>query len=58
MPGEIVEREFLGSTIRYGVKAGASHIWIDAPFRSGSSLMEIGDAVDVTIPVERLLWLA
>jgi len=58
MPGEIVEREFLGSTIRYGVKAGSSHLWIDAPFRSGSLLMEIGDAVDVTVPVERLLWLA
>ncbi|CAM5388702.1 Spermidine/putrescine import ATP-binding protein PotA OS=Afipia felis OX=1035 GN=potA_2 PE=3 SV=1 [Afipia felis] len=58
MQGEIVEREFLGSTIRYGVKAGSSHIWIDASFRSGSSLMEIGDAVDVTVPVERLLWLA
>ncbi|ACI93296.1 multiple sugar-binding transport ATP-binding protein MsmK [Afipia carboxidovorans OM5] len=58
MPGEIVEREFLGSTVRYGVKAGASHIWIDAPFRSGASLMEIGSAVEVTVPVDRLLWLA
>ena len=58
MPGEIAECEFLGSTVRYGVKAGSSHIWIDAPFRSGSSLMQIGDAVDVTVPVERLLWLA
>jgi len=57
MAGEIVEREFLGSTIRYGVKTGASHIWIDIPFQSGSLLMEIGQAVDVGVPVGRLLWL-
>jgi iron(III) transport system ATP-binding protein len=55
--GNIVEREFLGNTIRYGVDAGRSHIWIDAPFRSGSSLMNIGDAVDVVVPLDRLLWL-
>ena len=57
LASRIVEREFLGNTIRYGVGAGKSHIWIDAPFRSGSSLMNIGDEVEIVLPLDRLLWL-
>lgn len=55
--GRIVEREFLGNTVRYGIAAGNSHIWIDAPFRSSSTLMNISDDVDVVVPLDRLLWL-
>jgi iron(III) transport system ATP-binding protein len=58
VPGRIVEREFLGSTVRYGVASGASHVWIDVPFHSGSALMELNEAVDVAIAPEHLLWLA
>lgn len=58
MRGEITEREFLGSTIRYGVEANSNRIWIDAPFRSGDKFFGVGEVVDVAVPAERFLWLA
>lgn len=57
IPGVVAEREFLGSTVRYGVKAGTSHLWIDTAFRSGNDMIAIGTNVAVTISSDRLRWL-
>ncbi len=56
--GVVTEREFLGSTVRYGVKVSTSHLWIDTSFRSGYDMIEIGTNVAVTISSERLRWLS
>ncbi len=58
LPGTIVHREFLGATVRYAVKLGAQEALVDAPFRSGGELLEIGADVDVAIAPERLQFLA
>jgi iron(III) transport system ATP-binding protein len=58
IPGAIVNREFLGSSVRYGVRVGAKEILVDIPFHSGSTLHEIGDAVAVKIAPSSVLWLA
>lgn len=55
--GVVLEREFLGSTVRYGVEIGTSHLWIDASFRSGHDMIAIGTKVAVTISSDRLRWL-
>lgn len=56
-PGTVDEREFLGSAVRYGVRAGSSLLWVEAPFHSGDSLKEVGDAVRVSINPDRMMWL-
>ena len=58
LPGTIVHREFLGATVRYAVKLGAQEALVDAPFRSGSELLETGAEVDVAIAPERLQFLS
>ncbi|MBM3647240.1 MAG: ABC transporter ATP-binding protein [Alphaproteobacteria bacterium] len=56
--GPIVHREFLGSTVRYGVRLGGAEVLIDAPFQSGDDLRAAGDLVCVALPPERALYLA
>jgi iron(III) transport system ATP-binding protein len=58
LSGEIVHREFLGSTVRYAVRVGGTDVTIDAPFVTGDDLFAEGERVDVTLPSERTLWLA
>jgi len=58
VPGRVLYREFLGSTVRYGVRIGPAEIAVDTPFRAGDSLYEIGDAVGVKLPLGSALWLA
>jgi len=58
LPGTVAYREFLGSTVRYGVRVGATEIAVDTPFQAGDGLHEIGDAVGVTLPLGAALWLA
>ena len=58
LSGEIVHREFLGSTVRYAVRVGGTDVTIDAPFVTGDDLFNEGERVDVTLPSERTLWLA
>lgn len=59
VPGTVLYSEFLGSTtVRYGVRVGATEIAVDTPFQAGDGLHEIGDAVGVTLPLGAALWLA
>ncbi len=55
--GPITHREFLGATVRYGVRIGESEILIETPFHSGNELRAVGDVVGVAIPSERMLYL-
>jgi iron(III) transport system ATP-binding protein len=57
VPGTISHREFLGSTVRYGIKVGAAEIAVDTPFHSGDPLHERGARVTVGVPFRSLLWL-
>jgi iron(III) transport system ATP-binding protein len=55
--GPITHREFLGATVRYGVRIGSSEILIETPFQSGAELRTVGDMVGVALPPERMLYL-
>jgi iron(III) transport system ATP-binding protein len=58
LPCSIAHREFLGASVRYGVRLGAMEIGIDAPFQSGAELLEIGAPAQLALPHRQLLWLA
>ena len=57
VPGTITHREFLGSTVRYGIRVGGAEIAVDTPFHSGAPLHESGASVTVGVPSRSLLWL-
>jgi iron(III) transport system ATP-binding protein len=57
LPGTIAHREFLGSTVRYGVQVGAAEIAVDTPFHAGDRLYETGAPVSVAIAPGSILWL-
>jgi len=57
MSGPVTHREFLGATVRYGVRIGDREILVDAPFQSGAELRTIGEMVGVALPTERMLYL-
>ncbi len=57
MSGPVSHREFLGATVRYGVRIGDHEILVDAPFQSGAELRAIGETVGVALPPERMLYL-
>jgi iron(III) transport system ATP-binding protein len=56
--GPVTHREFLGATVRYGVRVADAEILVDVPFQSGSDLHDVGDSVGVMLPPERALYLA
>jgi iron(III) transport system ATP-binding protein len=56
--GPVVHREFLGATVRYGVRVADAEILVDAPFQSGDDLQAVGAMVGVALPPERALYLA
>jgi iron(III) transport system ATP-binding protein len=58
LPGIVVHNEFLGSTLRYGVKIGAAEVSIDTPFQSGEALYPVGAPVKVGLSLRSALWLA
>ncbi|HSI02186.1 MAG TPA: ABC transporter ATP-binding protein [Reyranella sp.] len=55
--GPVTHREFLGATVRYGIRVGGDEVLVDAPFQSGSELRAIGETVGVALPAERMLFL-
>jgi len=57
MSGPVTHREFLGATVRYGVRVGANEILIDTPFQSGGELHDVGETVGVSLPAQRMLYL-
>ncbi|HRK24263.1 MAG TPA: ABC transporter ATP-binding protein [Beijerinckiaceae bacterium] len=58
LTGTISHREFLGSTVRYGVRVGASECLVDAPHHGGEQGFRLGDPVAVDVDRNRILWLA
>jgi iron(III) transport system ATP-binding protein len=58
LQGVIADREFLGSTVRYGVRTGEIDLWVDAPFTSGAQLLAIGRPVAVSIDLDLARWIA
>ena len=57
MSGPVTHREFLGATVRYGVRTELREILVDVPFQSGAELRSIGEPVGVALPPERMLYL-
>jgi iron(III) transport system ATP-binding protein len=55
--GPIVHREFLGATVRYGVRLADTEILVDTPFQSGTDLHTVGDTVGIALPAERAFYL-
>jgi iron(III) transport system ATP-binding protein len=56
--GTITFREFLGANVRYGIRAGAVDLLVDAPFHSGDALHAIDKPVTVAISMPSVRWLA
>ncbi|MBM3532114.1 MAG: ABC transporter ATP-binding protein [Alphaproteobacteria bacterium] len=57
LPGTILDLEFLGATIRYGIRVGGTRLVVDVPFRSGEPLFAPGNAVTVSLSPAAALWL-
>ena len=58
LEGVITFEEFLGGTIRYGVKAGEAEIIIDAPHQAGRRPLPIAQPVVVELDSARALFLS
>ena len=56
--GMVSWREFLGASVRYGVRAGTSDIVVDCPFHAGDTLYGVGTAVTVAIATQSVRWLS
>jgi iron(III) transport system ATP-binding protein len=56
--GTVSWREFLGASVRYGVRAGTSDIVVDRPFHAGDTLYGVGTAVTVAIATQSVRWLS
>jgi iron(III) transport system ATP-binding protein len=56
--GRVVHREFLGATIRYGVRVGTAEIAVDAPFRAGDAPHDLDTEVTLSVPSGATRFLA
>ena len=56
--GTVSYREFLGSSVRYGVRAGTADIAVDRPFHAGDTLYEVGTTATVAIATNAIRWLS
>ncbi len=56
--GAVAHREFLGSTVRYGVRGPAGDVSVDLPFHQGQALYEVGQKVTVGVPQSAAMWLS
>ena len=57
LPGTVVHREFLGSTLRYGVRVGDTEVLIDRPFHASDALLEPGVATTIGLRPTAAQWL-
>ena len=57
LQGRVVDREFLGSSVRYGVRVGVSEITVDVPFRAGDTPRESGAEVRLALRPQAALLL-
>ncbi|MBL8702761.1 MAG: ABC transporter ATP-binding protein [Alphaproteobacteria bacterium] len=58
LTGTISHREFLGASVRYGVRIGEAEIHLDSHFRSGDELLAPGMRIDLALPSHAVLYLA
>ena len=58
LPCTVANREFLGASVRYGVRIGTTEVAVDVPFQSGSGLFEVGSRATLRLSPHSLLWLA
>jgi iron(III) transport system ATP-binding protein len=56
--GVVAYREFLGASVRYGVRAGAASMAVDSPFHAGDMLHEVGASVTVAVAIGSVRWLS
>jgi len=56
--GTVTYREFLGASVRYGVRAGSADIAVDCPFHAGDTLHEVGTAVTIAIATPSVRFLS
>jgi iron(III) transport system ATP-binding protein len=58
LPVSVARREFLGASVRYGVRLGDVEIVVDAPFESASAIFEQNDRADLLLPARGLNFLS
>ncbi|HEY5794504.1 MAG TPA: ABC transporter ATP-binding protein [Bosea sp. (in: a-proteobacteria)] len=58
LPCIVANREFLGASVRYGVRVAETEVAVDMPFQSGRDLHEIGADATVTLSPHALIWLS
>lgn len=57
LPATILDREFLGATVRYGVHVGSARLAVDVPFHAGEALLTPGTETSLGLPSGAALWL-
>jgi iron(III) transport system ATP-binding protein len=57
MAGTVLHREFLGGTVRYGVRINEVVVGVDVPFQSGQALFEPGTEVVLALDARQALLL-
>lgn len=55
--GEVIFCEFLGASVRYNVRAGATDLAVDMPFHAGDTLHAIGQPVTLSLAASSVRWL-
>jgi iron(III) transport system ATP-binding protein len=58
LEGEIVHREFLGASIRYGVRVAGAEVLVDAPHTGGEGHLPIGGRASLALDPARVKLLA
>ncbi len=56
LAGEVANREFLGASVRYGIRIGSAEIALETPFHAGDTLREIGRRVTVSLSPHTALF--
>jgi iron(III) transport system ATP-binding protein len=57
LDGEVVNSEFLGASVRYGVRIGGSDVLVDVPHQAGVEPLQPGARVSVDLDHSRALYL-
>ncbi len=57
LPGKILEKEFLGNIIRYGIGLGGDTVLIDHSHQQHEDTFELGAAVDVSVATDHVVAL-
>jgi iron(III) transport system ATP-binding protein len=54
--GIVANREFLGSTIRYGVQVGDAELLVEEPHFGGSRTYDVGSTVTILLDLDQALF--